>query len=99
MPGSKLIQADALSCRSDHITEDDKTIIMLPEDMFISLIAIDLKDKIATATEANKLAMKIKDCLQKQLPLPMRTTLSDWSFTDGLIAYKGKIYIPTNMEL
>ena len=72
---------------------------MLPEDMFISLIATDLKDKIATTTEADELAIKIKDCLEKQLPPPMHTTLSDWSFTDSLIAYKGKIYILTNMEL
>ena len=59
----------------------------------------NLKDKIATATKADELATKIKDCLQKQLPLPMRTTLSDWSFTDGLILYKGRVYVPTNMEL
>ena len=72
---------------------------MLPEDMFISLIATDLRDKITTTTEANEFTTKIKDCLQKQLPPPMHTTLSNWSFTDGLIAYKGKIYIPTSMEL
>ena len=79
--------------------EDDETIIMLPEDMFISLIATDLRDKIVTATEADELATQIKDCLQKQLPPPMHTVLSDWSFTDGLIAYKGKVYILTNLEL
>ena len=100
IPGSKLIQADTLSCQSDHVTEDDdETIVLLPEDMFISLIATDLRDKIVMATEADELATKIRDCLQKQLLLPMRTALSDWSFTDGLLAYKGKIYILTNMEL
>ena len=72
---------------------------MLPEEMFSSLIATDLKDKITTATEADELTTKIKDCLQKQLPLPMRTALSDWSLTDSLIIYKGKIYVLTNMEL
>ena len=66
--------------------EDDETIVMLPDDMFISLIATDLKDKIAIITEADELATKIKNCLQKQLPPPMHTALSDWSFTDGLIA-------------
>ena len=87
---------DALSCWSDHITEeDDKTIVMLSDDMFISLIVTDLKDKIATATQKDELATKIKDCLQKQLPPPMCTTLSDWSFTDDLITYKGKVYVLT----
>ena len=72
---------------------------MLPKDMFISLIATDLRDKIMAATEADELTTKIKACLQKQLPLPMHTALSDWAFTDCLIAYKGKIYVPTDMEL
>ena len=97
---SKLIQADALSHRSNHITEeDDKTIIMLPHDMFISLIATNLRDKIATATQNDELTIKLKDCLQKQLPPPMCTTRSDWSFAYDLITYKGKVYILTNIEL
>ena len=72
VPGSKLIQADALSRRSDHVTEeDDETIVMLPDDMFISLIATDLRDKIASNTNADELAVKIKNCLHKQLPPPL----------------------------
>ena len=100
VPGSRLIQADALSCRSDHVTEeDDETIVMLPDNMFISLIATDLRDKIASATDTDELAMKIKSCLHKQLPPPMRTALSDWSLRDNLITYKGKVYIPTDIDL
>ena len=72
---------------------------MLPDDMFISLIATDLRDKIVTATETDELATKIKDCLQKQLPPPMHTALADWSLMDGQITHKGKIYVPTNLEL
>ena len=100
MPRLKLIQADALSCRSDHITEeDDETIVMLPDDLFISLIATNLKDKIATATGTDELATKIKSCLHEQLPPPMRTALSNWSFKDDLIVYKGKVYVPADTEL
>ena len=100
VPRSKLIQADALSRRSDHVTEeDDKTIVMLPDNMFISLIATDLRDRITTATDADELAATIKNCLHKQLPPPMRTALSDWSYRDDLITYKGKVYIPTKTEL
>ena len=100
MPRSKLIQADALSRQPDHVTEeDDETIVMLPDNMFISLIATDLRDKIASAADTDELAMKIKNCLHKQLPPPMRTTLSDWSLKDNLITYKGKVYVPTDMEL
>ena len=72
---------------------------MLPDNLFILLIATDLKDKIATATKNDELTIKIKDCLQKQLPPPMHTALSDWSFTNDLITYKEKVYVPTNIEL
>ena len=100
VPRSKLIQVDALSHQSNHTTEeDDETIVMLPDDMFISLIATNLRDKIATATQTDELTTKIKDCLQKQLPPPMHTALSDWSLTNNLITYKGKVYIPTDTEL
>ena len=79
--------------------EDDKTIVMLPEDMFILLVATDLRDKIATMTKDDELTMKIKDCLQKQLPPPMHTVLSNWSSTNDLITYKEKVYILTDIEL
>ena len=72
---------------------------MLPDDMFISLIATDLRDKIVTATNTDELATKIKNCLHQQLLPPMRTALSDWSFNDGLITYTGTVYVPTNIEL
>ena len=72
---------------------------MLTEDMFILLVATDLRDKIAIATQADDLAAKIKGCLQKQLLPPMHTALSDWTFTNGLITYKEKVYVPINTEL
>ena len=79
--------------------EDDETIIMLPDNMFISLIATDLRDKIKIATETDELATKIKDCLQKRLPPPMHNALSDWFCEDSLIIYKEKAYVLTNIEL
>ena len=68
---------------------------MLPDEMFVSLIATNLRDKIAAATWKDELAMRIRDCIQKQLLPPMHTILSNWSLTDDLITYKGKVYIPT----
>ena len=79
--------------------EDDETIIMLPDNMFVSLIATDLRDKIIIATKTDELATKIKDCLRKQSPPPLHTTLSDWSLIDEQVIYKGKSYVPTNTDL
>ena len=47
-PGAKLIQADALSRRADHITgeEDNKNVTMLPDNLFINLVAEDLREQV-----------------------------------------------------
>ena len=50
MPGSKMIQLDALSRRPDFIPKEDhnnKNRILLPEGMFINLIDTNLQDRIA----------------------------------------------------
>jgi hypothetical protein len=44
---------------------------MLPDELFISVIAEDLKDKIVTLTHTDELAQTIAECLGKQLPPPM----------------------------
>src|SRR5258705_11659114 len=64
VPGSKLIQADALSHCPDHISGeiDNEDIIMLPDNLFISLIAEDLKMQIKTATKSDPLMKMIQDC-------------------------------------
>jgi hypothetical protein len=95
-----LIQVDALSRRPDHVTEeDDETVTMLPDKLFISVIAEDLKDKIVMLTQTDELAQTITECLGKQLPLPMRTALSDWKNIDNLILYKNRVYVPTDADL
>ena len=49
MPGSKMIQSDALSRQPDFIPDEDhdnENRILLPEDMFINLIDTNLQDRI-----------------------------------------------------
>jgi hypothetical protein len=72
---------------------------MLPDKLFISVIAEDLKDKIVILTQTDELAQTIIKCLGKQLPLPMRTALSDWKNIDNLILYKSRVYVPTDADL
>ena len=70
IPGSKLIQADALSCHPDHVSGeiDNEDIIMLPDDLFINLIAEDLKMQIKTSTELDPLMKMIQDCQTNNTP-------------------------------
>ena len=47
IPGTKMIQSDALSRRPDYIPEEDhdnENRILLPEDMFVNLMDMDLQN-------------------------------------------------------
>jgi hypothetical protein len=72
---------------------------MLPDELFISVIVEDLKNKIVTLTQTDELAQMITKCLGKQLPPPMRMALSNWKNIDNLILYRNRVYVPTDANL
>ncbi len=96
-----MIIADALSRRPDHMEKDDpeELLTMLPEKLFIRTIAEDLREKTIEVTKTDEFAMSIKKCLQEKGIPPLRTALSDWTLDDEIILYKGKTYIPPNIDL
>ena len=52
-----MIQSDALSRRPDHCPEEDndnEDMILLPENLFINLININLQQRIAEVTSMDK---------------------------------------------
>jgi hypothetical protein len=70
MPGHKMVQSDTLSRRPDLCPDsdtDNEDIIMLPENMFISLIDLEFQMRIAIsedlddkAAEALKLLLEMR---------------------------------------
>ena len=66
IPGTKLTQADALSHCPDHTQgeEDDELVTMLPEDLFVSLIATDLRDQIHALSSKDEFIQGIIKCLK-----------------------------------
>ena len=61
MAGTKMIQSDNLSRRPDYILDNDtdnEDITMLPDDLFIGLIDVDLQNQIAKATTWIKMQWK-----------------------------------------
>ena len=92
---------DALSRRADHVTgeEDNENVTMLPDNLFVNLVAEDLREQVKQATQSDVFATNIIKCLTEKSPPPLRTALSDWTNDDGIILYKGKSYIPENAEL
>jgi len=99
-PGKKMIQSDALSRRPDHCPEEDndnKDMILLPENLFINLIDVDLQQRIAEVTSMDK------DTETALLLLLNGHNTDDWTlekFEDrNILFYQGRNYIPLDKEL
>ena len=106
MPGSKMIQSDALSRRPDFIPEEDhdnENRILLPENMFINLIDTDLQDRIANLTNYDFDVKNALEMLLEKGPNTLQNDLEDWKLEkhngQNVMFYKGKNYIPNDMEL
>ena len=76
---------------------------MLPDDMFLNLIDLELQRKIAISDDLDGDAAEALKLLLEEAPTSMTAGLNDWTIdkTDGrnILFYKGKNYIPQNTEL
>ena len=105
-PGNKMVQSDALSRRPDHCPDEDtdnEDIVMLPDNMFVHLIDVELQDKIARSTDLDGNATEALKLLLENGPATMTAGLQDWKLQQSngqnILFYKGKNYIPRNTEL
>jgi len=58
VPGSKMVQSDALSRRPDHVPEEDtdnEYLILLPDELFINLVNIELAKMIESAATLDEM--------------------------------------------
>jgi len=106
LPGSKMFLADALSRRPDMIPDEDhnnEDIVMLPNNLFINLIDMELQQKIANSTDLDIDAANTLKAILGQAPTALQKDLEDWKidiFDDkNILFYQGKNYIPKNAEL
>ena len=99
--GTKMIVPDALSRREDHFigTEDDnKDVTLLPKELWINHIDEELKTKFLI-DDKDDVVIKALNALKGEGIPPLNIALADWKEEDGLIFYKGKCYVPNNLEL
>ena len=90
-----------LSCRPDHTKgeEDNELVTMLPEDLFIDLIATDLHDQIQTLSSKDDFIKGVIKCLETRSAPPLRTALSDWTNDDGIILFQNKVFVLNNKDI
>jgi hypothetical protein len=76
---------------------------MLPEELFVKLLDIDLQERIANSKEFDFDVTDAINTLLENGPTSIWNDLEDWKMeeTDGrrIIFYKGRNYIPKNLTL
>jgi RNase H-like domain found in reverse transcriptase len=105
LPGNKMILLDALSRRPDHCPEEDETKeeILLPDNLFLNLLDVNLRDRITKNKEYDFGVTKAIELLQEEGPTSIQNNLEDWKIEEvddqKMIFYKGKQYVLKNQEL
>ena len=101
-----MIQSDTLSRRPDYglnNEHDNEDIILLPDNLFINLLDVDLQKRITKTKEMDYKVKETLDLLLKNRPTNLQKDLSDWKTEeiDGKMTlfYKEKNYIPIDQEL
>ncbi len=101
-PGSKMIQSDALSRRSDLYPDEDhdnEDQTLLPNSLFVNLIDTELQRQIAHSGKldfdaANAIKLLLGTASSKQMK-----NLEDWTTEEfegqNILFYKGKTIFPT----
>jgi len=102
IPGSKMVQSDALSRRPDHIPEEDtdnEDLILLPDKLFINLVNIELAKMIESAMTSDELVKNMTNILSMKGVPPIKSNLSDWKIEDAMLFYQDQCYIPDNSTI
>jgi hypothetical protein len=100
-----MVLSDALLRRPNHCLEEDKTKeeILLPDNLFLNLLDINLRDRITKNKEYDFNVTKAIELLQEEGPTSIQNDLEDWKIEEvdnqKMIFYKGKQYIPKDQEL
>jgi RNase H-like domain found in reverse transcriptase len=79
LPGNKMILSDALSRRPDHCPEEDETKeeILLPDDLFLNLLDINLGDRITRNKDYDFNVTRAIELLQEEGPTIIQNDLED----------------------
>jgi len=99
IPGSKMVQSDALSRWPDHVPEEDtdnEDLVLFPDKLFINLVNIKLTKMIESAATSDELVKNMTNILSTKGVPPIKSNLSGWKIEDGMLFYQEWCYIPDN---
>jgi hypothetical protein len=82
---------------------DNEDVVVLPENLFVNLIDMELKKEIANAKNMNYDAAEAIKELLEQGPKEAKKYLMDWEVEEfkeeNILFYKEKNYVPIDVEL
>ena len=96
-----MVQSDTLS-RLQHLNledNDNKAVILLPDKLFIVAMDIHLAERIKDIHTQDQVVLDALAAAKDSMPLPMKSTLADWKFEDGLVFFRNCCYVPLNQDL
>ena len=87
--------ADALSWR-DHLntTGDNADTPILPDPMVINSLDLRLACHIKSSSASDPFVLKALAALDEGSPLFTRASLSDWSFDNGHLYFRNRMFVP-----
>jgi hypothetical protein len=92
IPGSQMVQLDALSRRADlHPDEDNdnKDMMLLPDALFVKTIDIETHGLLVTALMKDNFMKSAVEVLKTGGIPPIKSALTDWKLEDGLLFFLG----------
>ncbi|ESK86423.1 pro-pol protein [Moniliophthora roreri MCA 2997] len=102
VPGRDMVQSDALSRRTDHvqgIDNDNEDVILLPEQLFVNVIDVELQDKLRDRLGTDDFHKMTLESLTTHGVPPIKSALTNWEVNDSLIRFKGRVYILDDVVL
>jgi hypothetical protein len=92
VPGSQMVQSDALSRRADlHPDEDNdnEDMTLLPDELFMKVIDTETHGLLVTALMKDNLVKSAVEALKTGGIPPIKSALTDWKLEDGLLFFLG----------
>ena len=102
VPGSQLAGPDALSHRPDLLPAsdlDNDNVTLLPPSLFVHVIDLALSSHIASSSSSDPLVLQALQSMNGSIPPAFRSRLSDWQHSDGILIYKGRVFVPPTDDL
>ncbi len=101
-----MVQSDTLFRRSDLYLDEDNNnedITLLPDDLFVNLINLDLQYHIAASDSYDWTAANAIKLLQADRPTEAQSDLSDWTVNHiddkPILFYCDKCYVSKDLDI